>query len=144
MKALVIGLACVVALLTLGVFTGVVRIRYARMVDNPVLSHPVAVARVEGHRIFLKDGRVIELDADPSHSPAWRSLREGGGEIEIEAKDDFVTVWGEKRRVVCGGVAAIRIPLIPHDVNGNERALVGFGSWSEEEPEEEAGGRSSF
>ena len=145
MKAFAIGLAGIVALLSLGVFTGAVSIRYARMIDNPVLSHPVAVARVVENRIILKDGRVIELEDRRPLDSSWDELRESGGEIEVDAEDGDLTVWGKKRRFVCGGTAAFRIPLIPRNVNANRRVLVGFGWWADEvAEEEEAGGRASF
>ena len=122
-----------------------VRINYARMIDNPVLSDPVGVKRVVGNQIFLKDGRVIELDGAPLHS-AWDELKKNGGEIEIDSSDGdgFVTLWGKKRRSVCGGTAVIRIPLIPHDVNRNERRLVGCGSFVEAEPRDEAEDHPDF
>lgn len=145
MKTWAVSVACLIVVTLLGIVSGVVKISYARMIDNPVLSNPVAIARVMENQIFLKDGRVIEVDAGTVAS-AWEELRENGGEIEIDESDGegFVTLWGSKRRFVCGGTAALQIPLIPHDVDANQRELVGFGSLVEPEPDATVGERPSF
>jgi hypothetical protein len=145
MKTWAVSVACLIVVTLLGIVSGVVKISYARMIDNPVLSNPMAVARIMENQIFLKDGRVIEVDAGTVAS-AWEELRENGGEIEIDESDGdgFVTLWGSKRRFVCGGTAAFRIPLIPHNVDANQRALVGFGSFVEPEPQANISERPSF
>jgi hypothetical protein len=138
MKNFAIAALCVIALAILGVRSGLVRIRYARMIDNHVLSNPVKVDRVDGSRILLSDGRAIELDDGPLDD-RWSRLLKAGSEIEIDTSDgaDYFPMWGNEPRFVCGGTAAFRIPLIPYDVAGNRRSLIGFGSFSEESKEAE-------
>jgi hypothetical protein len=133
MKNFAIAALCMIALVIVGVQSGLVRIRYARMIDNQVLANPVKIDRVDGGRILLSDGRVIDLDDGPLDERWSRVLKEGS-EIEIDTSDgdDYFPMWGNEPRFVCGGTAAFRIPLIPYDVNGNRRSLIGFGTFSEE------------
>lgn len=142
MKSFAITALCAIALTFVGVRFGVVRIHYARMIDNHVLSNAIKVDRVDGNRILLSDGRAIELDDGPLDDQR-RRLFEAGSEIEIDTSDGNVSfpMWGREPRLVCGGTAAFRIPLIPYDVDGNRRSLIGFGNFSEELKEAESGPR---
>lgn len=132
MKNVTIAALCVIALVIIGVCSGLVEIHYARKVDNQVLSNPVKVDRVDGRRIRLSDGRAIELDDGPLDD-RWSRLLKAGSEIEIDSSegDDLLSVWGSEPRFVCGGTAAFRIPLIPYDEDRNRRSLIGFGAFSE-------------
>ena len=129
---------CAIALVIVGVQSGLVRIRYARMIDNQVLASPVKIDRVDRGRILLSDGRAINLDDGPLDE-GWSRLLKAGSEIEIDTSDgvDYFPMWGNEPRFVCGGTAAFRIPLIPYDVDGNRRSLIGFGTFSEEPKEAE-------
>ncbi len=138
MKNFSIAALCVIALAIVGVRSGLVRIHYARMVDNHVLSNPLKVDRVDGRRILLSDGRAVELDDGPLDD-RWSRLLKAGSEIEIDTSegDDCFLIWGNEPRFVCGGTAAFRIPLVPYDVDGNRRSLIGFGSFPDELKEAE-------
>jgi len=133
MKVFAITTLCVIALATFGVRSGAVRIRYARMTDNNALSNSVKIDRVEPGRILLVDGREILLDDGPLDE-RWVRLLKPGSEIEIdgsEGYDDFL-LWGNEPRFICGGTAMFRIPLIPHDVDGNRRSIIAAGHFAEE------------
>ncbi len=136
------GFAAVGLLLlaVVGVLSGFVNIRYARMIDNPVLANPVKIDRVDGGRILLSDGRAVELEDGPLRD-RWSGLLKAGSEIEIDTSDgdDDFPMWASEPRFVCGGTAAIRIPLIPHDVDGNRRSLIGIGSFVKKSNEAERG-----
>ncbi len=138
MKHFAIAALCMIALAFVGVRSGLVRIHYARMIDNHVLSNPLKVDRVDGRLILLSDGRAIELD-DGSLDDRWCRLLKAGSEIEIDTSegDDYFLIWGNEPRFVCGGTATFRIPLFPYDVDGNRRSLIGVGSFSEELKEAE-------
>lgn len=140
MKDFAFGALGLLLLAVVGVYSGFVNIRYARMIDNPALSNPIKIDRVDGARILLSDGRGIELDEGPLND-RWSRLLKPGSEIEIDTSDgdDYFPMWGSEPRFVCGGTAAFRIPLIPHDVNGNRRSLIGFGSFSKKSKEAEQG-----
>ncbi len=132
MKSVTIAALCVIALVIIGVCSGLVEIRYARRVDNQVLSNPVKVDRLDGRRIRLSDGREIELDDGPLDDRWSRLLKAGSGiEIDPSEGENFLAVWGSEPRFVCGGTAVFRIPLIPHNVDGNRRSLIGFGAFSD-------------
>ncbi len=120
----------------MGVNSGFIRIRYARMVPNQPLSSPVVIERVAGNVIMLHDGRTIELDQELNDS--WRDLLPNGGEIEIESHgpDGTCDIYGKQRRFVCGGTSPIKLSLIPYDVNGYYRSFVGGGNLSVPQPNE--------
>lgn len=117
-----------VLLFAFGVSTGVIGIHYIRVIENEALINPVNVTKVEGNMLTLGDGRVLELE-EPMHGENWdRALDMNHNRIEVEpGKSREVVVWGSVPRTICGGTYAVRIPLIPRNVNRNRRMTIGYG-----------------
>lgn len=122
-------LAALLLASTLALFTGFIDVHYTRVIDNQSLLSPMVVSKVEGNRLTLEDGRILELE-DPMAFDDWPSaLAANQFQIEVESgQSSDVIVWGNVRRTICGGTHAIRIPLIATDVNLNRRMTIGFGT----------------
>lgn len=137
------ALVTLAMMIALGINLNFVSIRYPRIIENQTLSAPVRVSSVDRDLMQLEDGRKIRLDQGPLDDPWDRLLGRPGCSVEIETVEEIgtVVIWSNEPRTVCGGTAAIKLRLIPHDVNRNRRSLVAFGTVTENGPNAEQGGR---
>ncbi|MGC4015604.1 MAG: hypothetical protein QM755_13950 [Luteolibacter sp.] len=129
MKRYVIALILFSIAVDLLYFSGLIRITYPKIVNNPVLSHPIQVTAVSGDQITLVDGRVLKVE---SMGPELtKAMSESRNEVELQPspyEPGEYQIYGRKRRFICGTPWAglINIPIIPCKIDGNERTLIGF------------------
>lgn len=131
MKTSLVTLVAIFGLVGFGIVTGFVGIHYPRVIENQPLRNPIAVAKVEGSRITLFDGRILELE-DAAPTGSWEEFFSTGSKIEIEENGpDEVTIWGNKPGWICGTPWArpLRIPLIEDRVYRNRREILCFASY---------------
>ena len=116
---------------------GLIGFHYPRAVENDPLLAPIQVVSVEGNRLCLEDGRVLQVG---------QLLLEGSLKEIVEASDNRVDleenvgpdgsprsgflVMAKKRGWICGTpwVRPIRFRLIPDDVPVNRREEVGWAT----------------
>ncbi|MES2923598.1 MAG: hypothetical protein V4819_18730 [Verrucomicrobiota bacterium] len=131
MKNFVASAFIVLAVIATGIFTGFIGIRYPRVVENQPLRSPVRVVAVDGSRITLGDGVVVELDDSPMKGTWSSTMSDTHHWIDVESSGgDEVLIFGNRKGWICGTPWAqpIRIPLIPVDVYRNRREVIGFGT----------------
>lgn len=126
-------------MITLGVQLNFVSVRYPRIIENQTLSASVRISSIDRDLIQLEDGRKIRLDQGPLDDPWDRLLSMPDCSVEIEPIEEIgtVVIWSNEPRTICGGTAAIKLRLIPHDVNRNRRSLVAFGTVTDDSPKAE-------
>lgn len=116
-------------LFALGVSTNFIGIYYPRVVENQSLTSPTTVSKIDGNKLTLEDGRILELEGPMCYDDWSSALTRNHDQLEIESgKNREVTVWGNVRRTICGGAYSIRIPLIGRDENRNTRRTIAFGT----------------
>lgn len=135
MKKAAIILLVLIGLTIVGVLTGLVGIRYPRVIENQPLNDPIAISEVDGSTVTLADGRILELEW-PDDDGSDGGLISPGAMIDIEESAyGEVIIWGVKPGWVCGTPWArpLRIPLIADDVYKNRREMIALASFKEPE-----------
>jgi hypothetical protein len=128
MKKAAITLGLIAGFLAIGYLIGFVGIRYPRVIENQPLLDPKPVAKIDGARIELQDGRIFEV-LDDFAGDEWPISDAGVHrlvDIEPDFGDDGFIIYGNRAGWICGTPWAkpIVIPIIGDDVYRNRREMI--------------------
>lgn len=114
---------------------GIVGLRYPRLINNNPLQAPIQVVAINGTKLDLADGRVVELESPLlTSSEIQQSLQNSQMLVDVEAADPTfphdVTLYVKQRQFICGTpwASVIRIPLFPDNIDANRKWVLGFGN----------------
>ena len=128
MKKAAITLGLIAGLLVTGYLVGFVGIRYPRVIENQPLLDPQPVARIDGDRIELQDGRIFQVLDDVARDewPVSDADIHRLVDIEPDFGDDGFILYGNRHGWICGTPWAypIVIPIIGDDVYRNRREMI--------------------
>ncbi len=140
MRNLLVAVVLVIGLAGWGVKSGFVSIHYPRIIENEPLRSPVQVVSVDGSRILLEDGRVIEFEDEPLKGTWESTMNDTDHRVDVESGGDgkVMVVYGNQKGWICGTPWAqpICLPLIAEDVYRNRRSILGHGIQQEKTPDQ--------
>ena len=121
--------AALAVLIALAWFSGLVGFHYPHVIKNEPLKAPVKVMRVDEQKLFLEDGRTIEVETYPGED-LTKQLSQSDFMIDVEpAADGLVNIYARQDGWICGTpwAQAIRIPIFRDKVYKNRRELIAVG-----------------
>ena len=114
---------------------GIVGLHYPRPINNNPLQAPIHVIAINGNKLDLADGRVVELENPQLPTSEIQQLLQNSQMlVDVEATAPTfpheVMISVKQRHFICGTPWAriISVPLFPDDVDANKKGLLGFGS----------------
>jgi len=111
---------------------------YPRLVENPGLTAPIEVVKVDGNSLTLEDGRVIVLTPDADAMPIESSLSDSRNLVDVETSSNdpsqLMIYFNSRIDWICGTPwqRPITVAVIPWDIKRNRRMLLGSGHVAEQ------------
>ena len=123
-------IATTLLVLTVASLSGVIGLRYPRVIENEPLDNPIKVLRVDGSRLHLSDSRIIETKGPTVESLA-KAISESDFYVDVEGSGSLITVHARQDGWICGTPWAqpIRVPIFPDTVYRNRRELIAVGEF---------------